>query len=178
MSTLRGKERAIIRAKRLRLEFSLEGPRVDVEAIANGLGIVVKRDKKVLEEEGLSGLVKRSSEEGKGLILLNDKTNKLRQRFTIAHEIGHFLLHASDDIHVDEARVYFRGNATSRDFDLKETEANYFAAELLMPTEWIVNDLKQEERFSDDMVERYAKRYEVSISAMSVKLSSLLNFMG
>jgi hypothetical protein len=51
----------------------------------------------------------------------------VRQRFTVAHELGHFFMHKKPI--VDRARVLRR----SLQWDRKELEANVFAAELLTP---------------------------------------------
>jgi len=56
-----------------------------------------------------------------------------RQRFTIAHEIGHYLLG-----HLDNENRMLRDttkNFSSENYDLKEVEANKMAAEILMPKE-------------------------------------------
>ena len=62
------------------------------------------------------------------------KGRQPRQRFTIAHEIGHFLLHTDEDVHIDEKRpIGRRDDLSSQAVDACEIEANQFAAELLMP---------------------------------------------
>ncbi len=48
-----------------------------------------------------------------------------RSRFTVAHEIGHAVLHPQQD-HIDYRQKYI--------FDIKEQQANRFAAALLMPS--------------------------------------------
>ena len=66
-------------------------------------------------------------------ILLNDKESLSRKRFTLAHEIGHIILHFSqDDEFVDYNRSYPR--------DLKEVQADEFAACLLMPEEVFIRE--------------------------------------
>ncbi len=77
-----------------------------------------------------------------------------RQRFSVAHEIGHFMLshntQRKDDI-----------NKTDAD-PIHETEANAFAAELLMPLELLKKDLKGNINIPD-----IAKKYWVSEEAMA-----------
>jgi len=59
-------------------------------------------------------------------IFVNSNDPATRQRFTLAHELGHAILHSNENI------VDYRKNFTNTT-DRKEVEANKFAAELLMP---------------------------------------------
>lgn len=67
---------------------------------------------------------------GRRLIIVNDNTRRERQRFSIAHEIGHFILGhgplAFNLVKTDEDR-----------FPSQEVQANAFAAELLMPKPYL-----------------------------------------
>ena len=68
---------------------------------------------------------------GKALITVNSNlTYEPRKRFTIAHELGHFVLghNKKEVIHDNEASMEFYKSGS------QETEANQFASELLMPT--------------------------------------------
>lgn len=60
-----------------------------------------------------------------GMIFYNDRQSEGRIRFSIAHEIGHLVLHT------DKVTLYNREPAETD--DPKETEANMFAARLLAP---------------------------------------------
>lgn len=72
---------------------------------------------------------------GKGTIGFNPTESKTRQRFTIAHELGHFELHKQDSgLFVDkEFKMLFRDQNSSSGEIRKEQEANAFAAAILMP---------------------------------------------
>lgn len=90
-----------------------------------------------------------------------------RQRFTLAHELGHYFLHSRQGGKPLQA---FRLGTS-----MAEQEANYFAAELLMPESMfredfnsLSNDLDQ-----DGKISRMAQMYHVSFTAASVRLSSL-----
>jgi Zn-dependent peptidase ImmA (M78 family) len=56
-------------------------------------------------------------------------TSPLRDRFTLAHELGHYVLHYLDQGRTDKMKVARRIKGTIG------TEANYFAAEFLMPSD-------------------------------------------
>jgi IrrE N-terminal-like domain len=90
-----------------------------------------------------------------------------RKRFTIAHEIGHWILHAQRG----EAESYEEGCAPG---DIredggpssKEREANVFANELIMP-EAIISTLAPESGFN---LAWLAERFDVSVSALELRL--------
>lgn len=108
-------------------------------------------------------------------IAVNDTHHINRQRFTIAHEIGHFRLHDTGDrIHFDEDfRVYSRDGRSSLAIDSKEIEANQFAAELLMPTHLLRQDFIRVRGTEDDVVRDLAGKYKVSAKAMEFRLQNL-----
>lgn len=82
------------------------------------------------------------------------------RRFTIAHEIGHIMMNHTCS-----------GN--TNDKSDKETEANNFAAELLIPTKLIKDDFKKTPNIPE-----LSKLYRVSAEAMAIKLgdAKLLKF--
>lgn len=99
--------------------YSESNPSIDVKQIAEKLGITIKFD--LMTE---SGKVEGTT------IFVSLFDPEVRQRFTIAHELGHFLLHKPE-------KTMFRDSDLERYDDIleriKEREANGFAAELLMP---------------------------------------------
>jgi len=88
--------------------------------------------------------------------------NERRRRFTIAHEIGHFVLH-------DGRPLYERGGPVNEASRRLEREADAFAAELLMP-EHLVRQAALEEGADPHLL---ADRFEVSVQAMSIRLRRL-----
>ncbi len=99
--------------------FYINKPPIKPEVIAYGLGIELYFYELPSQ---ISGIL--YNHKNNPMILINKKDNLLRQRFTIAHEIGHFLLHDSN------SKIYF-------DYPIEnskiEREANTFAASLLLP---------------------------------------------
>ena len=126
------------------------------------------------EDKDLSGFLYR---EGAHSIIGINKTHvPVRQRFTIAHEIGHLLLHEHDQVHVDRRfRVRLRSGASSQGTDHDEMEANRFAAELLMPFQMLRDDVQDWEFDWTDDYELWAraKRYGVSTQALTYRLDTL-----
>lgn len=82
--------------------------------------------------EDVSGII-RKSEDGVR-VYIKDGEYLPRQRFTLAHELGHFYLHLKDGDgnFVDSNKTLNRGTLDS--LDNEELEANCFAAALLMPS--------------------------------------------
>lgn len=100
-------------------------------------------------------------------ITLASHTSKARDRFTIAHELGHYFLHyrlpklnGKDTGPLRAARA---GN------DQAETEANWFAASFLMPE----NSFREAFEISNGDLVVLANKFEVSMSAASVRAKSL-----
>ena len=108
-------------------------------------------------------------------IAVNDAHHQNRQRFTIAHEIGHFCLHKDGDhVHFDEDfRVYKRNGRSALAIDPQEIEANQFAAELLMPTNMLRSDFTKVKGMEEDAIATLASRYRVSSKAMEFRLQNL-----
>jgi Zn-dependent peptidase ImmA (M78 family) len=139
-----------------------------VEEIAEGYGIEVRYEP---AEDELSGALIRKP--GEIVIGVNASHHPNRQRFTIAHEIAHYLLHKGVDVHVDQDfRINLR-DQRSEAFSREEIEANRFAAELLMPTEFIEKDAGRFQYIDEDAKQRLANRYLVSKDAMGLRLAKL-----
>ena len=149
---------------------------IDLERVLEAAGI---RAEAADLGEDVSGLL--SIHNGKGVIAYSEDQSIQRQRFTIAHELGHFLLHKSngeDTVFLDkDFIVKYRSNKAYTETEMRqEQEANTFAASLLMPKELIFNELSKPEiqKLSENvLIERLAQTFEVSIPAMTFRLSNL-----
>ena len=141
--------------------FQASAP-VNVVGIANAFGINVYHDEL---PEGISGKIIRDSEHGGSSgfsIIVNESEPFHRKRFTIAHEIAHFLLHRNriGDGLTDDA-LYRSGLST-----VAEVRANKLAADILMPYALIEKAVKDGAK----SVEELAARFKVSQQAMKVRL--------
>src|SRR5437868_411530 len=76
---------------------------VPVESIAKQVGALVTYE--ALDSD-VAGILFR--DETRKVIGVNSAHAVVRQRFTIAHELGHLLLHKGHSVHVDRVRVNFR----------------------------------------------------------------------
>lgn len=173
MAVRRNKIRKL--AEALLRSYRIESPPVPVERIAKGEGLAVRKQRNADSE--ISGFLYRSST--RSIVGVNLSHAPVRQRFTVAHELGHFLLHAgsSDEVHVDRGfDVKFRDDLSSQGTDPEEREANLFAAELLMPRRFLEENLAEAgelDLVDDEFVQDLAKNYGVSVQAMLFRLTNL-----
>jgi Zn-dependent peptidase ImmA (M78 family) len=148
-------------------------PPVQVEEIAKKIGLEVERH--AFNKNEFSGILVRDG--GRAVLGVNSSHHLNRQRFTIAHEIGHFLLHEGDRVFVDRTyNVSFRNSVSSQGTDLEEIEANTFASLLLIPEEFLANDPDAQliDMEDEDTIKRLARKYQVSPQAMTLRLINRL----
>jgi hypothetical protein len=136
-------------------DYTREVP-VKLGSLARDLGLEVF--KSPLKPE-ISGLIEPSDTAPAGFrIRLNRHETAERQRFTLAHEIAHFLLHRE---HIGGGvvdNVMYRSNLSSR----LEVEANKLAADLIMPWRLVRVELdKLRGDTSEDAVVGVAHNYSV-----------------
>jgi Zn-dependent peptidase ImmA (M78 family) len=147
--------------------FEVTTPPVPVRDMIRGFGIELRQG----DLGDVSGLMARKA--GGAIIGVNRNHAPTRQRFTLAHELGHFLLHRDLESHSDiDFRVKYRDRRSSEATDVEEVEANFFAACLLMPASFL-NALNASAALSnDEMVADLARTFDVSSHAMSLRLSN------
>lgn len=146
---------------------------VPIISVANDQGIDVYETDEFKDDE--SGSIQKEGE--KFVIYVNSKHSPARKRFTIAHEIGHFLLH-SDKLetkeHIDQVRrpVLMRSKtskANKEELNM-ERDADEAAASILMPEA----EFKKIWTESKTVAE-IAEIFNVSESAATVRAGKLLN---
>lgn len=149
--------------------FHVRHPPVPVEQIAKKLGVVLAP---LPAEDDISGaIIRRGS---RVIIAVNTSHHPNRQRFTVAHELGHYFLHEGLEEHVDQNfRIAWRNADSSKAVNWLEIQANRFAAELLIPTEFLMQDLDSLRRIDKRTVALLASSYEVSPESMKIRLTNL-----
>lgn len=143
---------------------------VDVKTIANTLGIAVHHE---VMEDPISGML--ILQDQNPVIVVNEHHHENRQRFTIAHELGHYCLHRWGSLVFIDSRVYFRDGDSSAGMYRQEIEANAVAAAVLMP-EAALRDLlgnQPLDPYDDDRIEELAATFRVSTQAMTIRLTKL-----
>ncbi len=139
---------------------------VNIVKLANNYGIDVYEAEL---DNKISGAIRYNAENDKFEILVNKNNAEVRQRFTIAHELGHYFLHESilksSDVHIDTLyRTSSETNITTKE---QEKEVDYFAGALL------INKMAVEKIISNYSIEEMSEIFGVSSSAMTVRLNIL-----
>lgn len=110
------------------LKLKKDEPVKDICQLIESHGIIIYEMSALEKFDGISFF----TDKGFPVIVINKSFSNDRKRFTIAHELGHILLHNESNFPVSEFR----------DDKIKEKEANEFASEFLMPEADIKNSLR------------------------------------
>jgi hypothetical protein len=142
-----------------------EDPPVKLATIAGALGLPVRA---ATLAPGISGEIRPSEEAPAGFVIrVNRHDSNRRQRFTVAHEIAHYLIHRNQIGSGIRDDVLYRSNLSDR----REAEANRLAADILMPDDLMSEWIKRARAFkAEDVVTYLADRFEVSEAAMKIRL--------
>lgn len=145
--------------------------------------------KKIAKKRGVQIKPYKFEDDVSGLLLIKDRVSTIgynplesavRQRFTIAHELGHYELHRKESgLFVDKKfKVHFRDPVSSSGIDNKEREANAFAAAILMPKHLLVREIRESDfdLADESFLKNIAKKFNVSIQAMSYRIANLRLF--
>ena len=176
-----GRARAEREAQNVLARHKVGGAPVDPYEIAEHEGIHVLLERLPLDTSSM--LLREPS--GARIICVNNGHSDTRKRFSVAHELGHAVLHFSPSPpSVSQAavsrplEVLFRDGLAGAGTDRVEIDANTFAAALLMPELLIKHTLKEKlQGFSygrtDRVVKELATDFGVSEQAMSYRLINL-----
>lgn len=110
------------------------------------------------------------TEAGKACIGVNQSHPNVRQRFSIAHELGHMVFGDEKDLYVDFTEVELSYAISDHTKISAETKANWFAADLLMPRKWIENEFR---KVGEAGIVFLVQKYEVSEQALWIRLRNL-----
>ncbi|HSA06774.1 MAG TPA: ImmA/IrrE family metallo-endopeptidase [Candidatus Gastranaerophilales bacterium] len=135
----------------------------NVSKISNALGLKVIPA--LFNDNNIAGMLVYNDQEK--AIYVNSTEIKERQRFTIAHEIGHFILH-NELIQANKQNIFYRGDDNSS--KPEEKQANQFAASLLMPKKELERTLNSFEKIH---VEPIAEIFKVSKQMAYFRLVNL-----
>ena len=169
--TVTAAERAELRARARGLveAAGIATPPVPVERIARMLDVSIRY---APLEDDLSGMAFIKGEAK--VVAVNALHHPNRQRFTIAHELGHHVLHAERlraGVHVDRV-IMRRDHVSAEGSDDFEIEANVFASELLMPRQLIATEAGAFLDFDDEVgLASLARRFKVSLAALQFRLA-------
>lgn len=150
---------------------------IDVEKIINICGIEIERQLSILDS---GGCLQKDGEPSR--IVVNKVESKARQRFTLAHELGHIMLgHKGESFRRMDSGEY------KETFEhMKDVAANKFAADLIMPEKLVISVLREsikelklseECNFNDyeinKLIDRSAEKMKVSSLAFEYRLKNM-----
>ena len=146
------------------LEFWQIHGKMDIDQFARKNGILVYKD-----NEQKKGAVSYNAEKDLYEIAVKDP----RDNFTIAHEIGHILKHKKELKNGTLGRKSEESGSK-----LMEYEADNLAAEILMPEEYVLKYMQDENKtdkeFLDEkFIKECAKHFDVNPPAMNIRLKNL-----
>ena len=131
-----------------------------IEYVLSGIGI----EYEIVPDNEMRGVYAEAIPE-KGLLRISETTYNgacngvPRDKFTLAHEIGHLLMHTPDRV------IFARSENEIRPFANPEWQANTFAGELLVHTDLICGL----------SVEDIADKYKVSYTVATIQREKILN---
>ncbi|RWY49358.1 ImmA/IrrE family metallo-endopeptidase [Mucilaginibacter gilvus] len=151
---------------------------IDIKKIASSLGVSVMPYDFGNE---MSGVLVLNNDVG--TIGYNKDHSEQRSRFTIAHELGHYILHRKNhnDVFVDKDFIVMYRRRNDRNYTqielIQEQEANAFAAAILMPEHLIECEVRNNNFYSElselQLIDKLAKTFRVSSPAMTFRLHNL-----
>jgi len=161
-----------ITASELLTTMGINNAPVDVFALAKSLPITVDDAIDMVDRVNLSGEIKLDDDR-KPVIWVNPLDTENRQRFTMAHEVAHLVndiipnldrVGVDDEFHDSSMNLKRDGRQ-----DPKEFAANEFAAQLLMPYDFIANETQE---IIKNIKEQQGEKAKVSASILIFKLAS------
>lgn len=152
-------------AKQLLRDSKVRQPPVDLRHIANHCGL--KYEEVDYFPDDVDALIV-SAEDGPVAVVNKNQSNN-RRRFSLAHELGHFVLHRDGSvletaISIDSPPTGDSGDERS---SVAEREANLFAGELLVPVAFLKEHFRPGMTAAD-----VATLFEVSESVAAIAISS------
>lgn len=154
---------AVSKAKQILNENSFVEPPVDVYEIARNNGITIKEERFPDDLKDVSGFINIQSSQPVMYVNTSDSPN--RKKFTVAHELAHWVLH-QDEIKTDPEKAVLLRMAIGANTDPLEQEANAFAAELLVPMDYF-------QTIEDDKsISELAELFQVSTEVIGYRKKS------
>ncbi|WP_155591867.1 ImmA/IrrE family metallo-endopeptidase [Lysinibacillus cavernae] len=153
-------------AKRLIDKYGLTPP-IDIESFIRSYANVEEDDL----PENVDAICMMNVEQS--TIIIDRFQSSNRKRFTLAHELGHLCIpwHCGMiSCHTD-----INDNISHSEYEKMENEANNFAAEILMPTDWLVNKISENPQDISLLISEVATEANVSRSAAFFNIWPLLD---
>jgi Zn-dependent peptidase ImmA (M78 family) len=154
-------------AKELLRASGIHTPPVDLRKIASHCGL--KYEEVDYFPDDVDALIVTNPEGS--VAVVNKKQSSYRRRFSLAHELGHFVLHRDGSVLEETVSIDSppAGEESENGSSTTEREANLFAGEILVPVEFLKRHFKPGMTAAD-----VGKLFEVSESVAAIAISSHL----
>ena len=141
----------------------------DIEMLVKKYATVIYKNIPIIGIDGVSLNLKMPGK--KPTVIVNNNISTKRQTFTLAHELGHVIIPWHIGTIVDD--IY---NQSYKDYQysILEQEANRFAAELLMPSDWVLVKYIKLKKNLSELQSLIVDKTGVSDQAGAIKMISLL----
>ena len=138
---------------------------VDIEEIVKSHDeLILEKDPNM--EASMSGSLSKNKISNKWVIKINAKHHIKRQRFTMAHEFAHYILHKDDQGKFVDEEIYFR-----KDHDSPiEYNADLFAAKLLMPEDLFRQAINED---GVKKISELSELFNISKAAIAIRAEKL-----
>ena len=130
---------------------------------------IVVREKSV---KGVSGMLLRYGNSF-GIMYSSYIKNEGFQRFSIAHELGHYFLEGHLEHVLPEGQSAHKSSAGFSSGNSYELEADYFASGLLMPDDLILHVIKKEKYPGLSIIKKIAETCKTSLVSSAIRYVSL-----
>lgn len=146
----------------LRDNFAIEPP-IHIDEIAKNYGLKIVEADFGVYSNSVAGLINPKD----NTIYVNKQDSSTRKAFTIAHELGHFLLHNTilNEEGKEKYKVLYRKPLGELNSDPVEQEANCFAANLLVPSSLLV-------KYKNSDINTIAKIFGVSPEVIGYRMKN------
>jgi len=152
-------------------DFAISSPKeIDIEAIALCLGASIKYRPLKGCEARIVGVKNRA------IISINSNSHPQRNRFSIGHELGHWMKHRGNVGNLcSKELITVNKSSNLKKIIGKEIIANKFASELLMPSYLVSAQLKNTE-FSLEIILSIKDSFNVSLTAAAIKYVDMCDY--
>ena len=156
------KQNLKLKVKEMLEKNNINSPKVDVFEIAKREGFDISYIN-LDYEENLAGVFAPKAKN----IFLNEKHTKEKQKFTISHMLGHYILRHN---FVEEETLCYDHKIDYSHSSTEEQEASYFAVNLLVPDSILKAHFSPYDKYKEKDVEFFASFFQVSHEVMKAQL--------
>jgi Zn-dependent peptidase ImmA (M78 family)/thymidylate kinase len=123
-------------------------------------------------EQEISGILLQKER----IIFINQDNPATRRRFSVGHEIGHFVLNTTEDNYIKGTYGVAGDEDEGIKLEKREQFANHFSAAILMPRDLISQEVVNFEVIDGLTLCGLARIFRVSLKAMLTRIQSLTSF--